>query len=305
MSGDSIPDSTGRKSSTALITTFITIHTFAWTTCLIMIITVFLSPAIHRQSTWVNLNISWIMACFVYAFLLPTGQLYNPDPQFGVCLFQAAAVYAVQSLVAGTMLALSLQVWWNIQRSKAGSPTMSTRHRDAILIIFPYIVPAIELIVIASYAGRNSQKVILTESGMFCGLTTPIPYRNWYQVSGSVGNALATMVRLAMFTLVGIVGVIFDRPWLNRVNILDLINPFDPSIVNILESLPPLAFVFIFGLQQDILRAWTGRFWRNNNDHTTSMSKISTADRSTTRISTECKNKRENAKKYNGYKVQG
>ncbi|KAJ3976627.1 hypothetical protein EV361DRAFT_258694 [Lentinula raphanica] len=287
-------DSTGRKSSTALITTFITIHTFAWTTCLIMIITVFLSPAIHRQSTWVNLNISWIIACFVYAFLLPTGQLYNPDPQFGVCLFQAAAVYAVQSLVAGTMLALSLQVWWNIQRSKAGSPTMSTRQRDAILIIFPYIVPAIELIVIASYAGRNSQKVILTESGMFCGLTTPIPgrisafysatlmilttcaqgllwqysYRNWYQVSGSVGNALATMVRLAMFTLVGIVGVI--------VNILDLINPFDPSIVNILESLPPLAFVFIFGLQQDILRAWTGRFWRNNNDHTTSMSKIST-----------------------------
>ncbi|KAJ3727866.1 hypothetical protein C8R42DRAFT_349156 [Lentinula raphanica] len=249
-------DSTGRKSSTALITTFVTIHTFAWTTCLIMIITVFLSPAIHRQSTWVNLN--------------------NPDPQFGVCLFQAAAVYAVQSLVAGTMLALSLQVWWNIQRSKAGSPTMSTRQRDAILIIFPYIVPAIELIVIASYAGRNSQKVILTESGMFCGLTTPIPgrisafysatlmilttcaqgllwqysYRNWYQVSGSV------------------VGVI--------VNILDLINPFDPSIVNILESLPPLAFVFIFGLQQDILRAWTGRFWRNNNDHTTSMSKIST-----------------------------
>ncbi|KAJ3784969.1 hypothetical protein GGU10DRAFT_434867 [Lentinula aff. detonsa] len=267
----------GRESSTALISAFVTIHTFSWTSCLIIVVTVVLSPNIRRQSTWINLNISWIIACFIYAFLLTTEQLYKTNPQPGVCLFQAAAVDAVSSLVAGAMLALALQLWYNL-RSNSVRPILAARQRDLLLIAMPYVVPLIEFFATLGYAVQHPQQVTLTESGMFCGLTTPIPgkisslysailmiptvsaqallwvysYQNWYKVSGNSGNALATMIRLGLFTLFGIVGVM--------VSIFNLTNQVNPSVVNILESLPPLSFVFIFGLQQDLLHTWM--FWR-------------------------------------------
>ncbi|KAF5392124.1 hypothetical protein D9757_003199 [Collybiopsis confluens] len=121
------------NASRSLIITFVTMHTFVWISCIVIMLTViFNSKSIHRQSTWVNLNLSWIIACFVFAFLLTTGQLITPNPNPDVCLFQAAGVNAVTSLwvtcslassrvardkieaimyrTAGTMLALALQV---------------------------------------------------------------------------------------------------------------------------------------------------------------------------------------------------
>ncbi|KAJ3932558.1 MAG: hypothetical protein NXY57DRAFT_1002410 [Lentinula lateritia] len=236
-------------------------HTFAWICCLIIIITVVFSPNINRQSTWINLNISWIIACFVFAFLLTTGQLYKTSPHPSVCLFQAAAVNAVSSLVAGTMLALSLQLWLNF-RFNSGNLT----------------VPLIQFLASLGYAGQHPQQVALTDSGMFCGFTDPIPgriasiysavlmiptasaqvllwrytYRNWYKISKNSRNDLITMIRLGLFTVFGIVGVI--------VSILNLTMQVNSSVVNILESLPPVCFVFIFGLQEDLFRAWM--FWR-------------------------------------------
>ncbi|KAJ4481188.1 hypothetical protein J3R30DRAFT_3700791 [Lentinula aciculospora] len=267
---------TERESSTALITTFVTMHTFAWTCCLIIITTVVFSPEIHRQSTWINLTISWIIACFVYAFLLTTGELYKANPNPGICLFQAVLVDAVSSLVAGMMLALSLQLWFNL-RSNPFKSTGTPQRRDTLLIVVPYVVPFIEFFATIGYAVQHPQEVALTKSGMFCGLTNPIfgrisfiysailmvptasaqavlwhySYWNWYKLSKNNRNALATMVRLGLFTVFGIVGVL--------VSLLDLTNQVDLSVVNILESLPPVSFVLIFGLQQDLFRAWI--FW--------------------------------------------
>ncbi|KAJ4476358.1 hypothetical protein C8J55DRAFT_606820 [Lentinula edodes] len=268
----------GRESFTALITTFVAMHTFAWICCLIIIITVVSSPNINRQSTWINLNISWIIACFVFAFLLTTGQLHKTSPHPSVCLFQAAAVNAVSSLVAGTMLALSLQLWLNFRFNSGNLTGMSSQQRDTLLIAMPYVVPLIEFLASLGYAGQHPQQVALTDSGMFCGFTDPIPgriasiysavlmiptasaqvllwrytYRNWYKISKNSRNDLITMIRLGLFTVFGIVGVI--------VSILNLTMQVNSSVVNILESLPPVCFVFIFGLQEDLFRAWM--FWR-------------------------------------------
>ncbi|KAJ3915423.1 hypothetical protein F5877DRAFT_81859 [Lentinula edodes] len=267
-----------RESFTAFITAFVAMHTFAWICCFIIIITVVFSPNINRQSTWINLNISWIIACFVFAFLLTTGQLYKTSPHPSVCLFQAAAVDAVSSLVAGTMLALSLQLWLNLRLNSGNLTGMSPQQRDTLLIVMPYVVPLIEFLASLGYAGQHPQQVALTDSGMFCGFTNPIPgriasiysailmiptasaqvalwhysYRNWYKISKNSRNDLVTMIRLGLFTVFGIVSVI--------VSILNLTMQVNSSVVNILESLPPVSFVFIFGLQQDLFRAWM--FWR-------------------------------------------
>jgi hypothetical protein len=119
------------------IAAFVTIHTFAWTCSSIIILTVVLSPNIQRLPTWINLNLSWIMACFVFAFLLTTGQLYEANPSPNICSFQAAAVNAIPSLIAGTTLALALQLWFNIHLLPAKRIcVISSRNRDLIVWSF-------------------------------------------------------------------------------------------------------------------------------------------------------------------------
>ncbi|KAE9399396.1 hypothetical protein BT96DRAFT_994015 [Gymnopus androsaceus JB14] len=272
--------SAGRESSVSLITAFVTMHTFAWICCSIIIITVILCPGkIHRQSTWINLNFSWIVACFIFAFLLTTGQLFKADPDPSICTFQAAAVNTVPSLIAGTMLAFTLQLWFNIHLNPNRTATiMSPRNRDKLLIIVPYVVPFIEFFASLGYALQNPHQVSLTDSGMFCGITNPIPgqfsaiysallmiptlfvqgilslyiYRNWYRFTANNRNTLGIIVRLAMFTFFGVIGIV--------VSLINLASPANSSEANILESLPPISFVFIFGFQEDIFRVWM--FWR-------------------------------------------
>ncbi|KIK65058.1 hypothetical protein GYMLUDRAFT_39463 [Collybiopsis luxurians FD-317 M1] len=262
-----------REQSSSLITAFVTMHTFVWISSIVIILTVILSPNIHRQSTWINLNLSWIITCFVFAFLLTSGQLFNANPDSNVCLFQAAGVNAVTSLTAGTMLALALQLWFNINPNSARRESRLARRRDILLITVPYIVPLIEFLASVGYAVQNRQEVVLTDSGMFCGMTNPtlrkisaiysavlmIPtvvflvllsvyvYRNRLQLSGTT-----IIIRFGLFILFGVVGTI--------ASVIDLTDQADSSVANILESLPPVSFVLIFGLQEDLLRVWM--FWR-------------------------------------------
>jgi len=183
--------------------------------------------------------------------------------------------------VAGTTLALALQLWLNVCPLPASRRicTISSRHHDLTLIVFPYVVPLIEFFSSLGYAARHPEQATLTNSGMFCGLNHSLPgkistiysallmiptvfvecmilqhiYRNWYKSSYNKGrDTFAMMIRFALFTLFGIVGVI--------VSVLNLTVEADSAVVNILESLPPMSFVFIFGLQEDLVHVWL--FWR-------------------------------------------
>lgn len=141
------------------------------------------------------------------------------------------------------------------------------------------MVPLIGFFSSFGYAVRHPEQATLTNSGMFCGLKHSLPgkistiysallviptvfvegmisqhiYRNWYKPSNKNGrDAFAMMIRFALFTLFGIVGVI--------VSVLNLTIEADSAVVNILESLPPMSFVFIFGLQEDLVQVWLS--WR-------------------------------------------
>jgi hypothetical protein len=267
--------------SASFIITFVTMHTFVWISCSIMILTVVFYSNKHPQPKWINLNFSWILACFVFAFLLTTGQLFEANPDPSICLFQAAGVNAVTTLTAGTTLAFALQLWFNVVLDSYSNPTrrqvISVRNRDVLLIVIPFIVPLLEFFVTLGYALRNPHRVVLTDSGMFCGLTNPIlgkisviystilmiptlvvqgllslyAYRSWSRGSGAGTVQAVTIVRLGVFIIFVVVGII--------VSVIKLISPSGSVVANILESLSPVSFALIFGLQRDFLRVWM--FW--------------------------------------------
>jgi hypothetical protein len=275
--GHTGPDSTA---SAWLIITFVTMHTFVWTSGSIMILTVIFSSKVQRHPTWINLNFSGILTCFVFAFLLTTGQLYETNPEPKICMFQASGVNAVIPLFTGTMLALVLQLWFNAVFDSNSTPRrqlVSVRDRDVILIVIPYIVPLIEFFATLGYALRNPHSVVLTDSGMFCGSTNPILgkisviystiimvptliiqgfllfyiYRTRGRNSHSGPVQVATVIRFGVFLIFVVVSVILS--------VKSLIRPGSTVVANMVELLAPVSFVFIFGLQGDFLRAWM--FW--------------------------------------------
>lgn len=73
-------------------------------------------PTVHRRTTWYGLVTSWIIYSTSYLLLL--GRQTGPEPPFGLCICQAALIYAAPSLyVTPVIFAQCLhfpQVWyWN------------------------------------------------------------------------------------------------------------------------------------------------------------------------------------------------
>lgn len=66
----------------------------------IMALTAIFSRSTPRHATWLNFAFSWIVSAVSYTLLFFSGQLEKPEPDFGVCLAQAALVYAAPPLYA-------------------------------------------------------------------------------------------------------------------------------------------------------------------------------------------------------------
>lgn len=61
-----------------------------------VILTAWLSPRVRRTSTWFSFVLSWVLSSVAYFILM--GQQTGPPPNAGVCLFQAALIYATPAL---------------------------------------------------------------------------------------------------------------------------------------------------------------------------------------------------------------
>jgi hypothetical protein len=62
----------------------------------IVVVTAWLSPRIYRTSTWYSFMGSWMFFCLSYFVIV--GQQVGAEPDFGVCLTQAALIYSAAPL---------------------------------------------------------------------------------------------------------------------------------------------------------------------------------------------------------------
>jgi hypothetical protein len=65
----------------------------------LVVATAHLSSKVHRSGLWFRHMIAWII--YSITFLLLVGHQLDPNPPFGVCVVQAAFVYAAPTLYVG------------------------------------------------------------------------------------------------------------------------------------------------------------------------------------------------------------
>jgi hypothetical protein len=63
--------------------------------CAVLLTAIF-SSKVQRTATWFSFINAWIFSCLGHLVLL--GQQTGPQPEFGLCLFQAAVIYAAAPL---------------------------------------------------------------------------------------------------------------------------------------------------------------------------------------------------------------
>ncbi|KAJ8075080.1 hypothetical protein PM082_019407 [Marasmius tenuissimus] len=263
--------------SEALIPLFIAIHTFVWIGSGIITLTAILSPNIRRHPTWFNLKLSWILACFSAALLFTTGQLYKPKPIFWICLVQAAAVYSIPFLTAGSSLSLAIYLYLVVRgRENGGGGGGRWKDHVVVLLVYvPYILPSIAFFSVLSTGLVDPTNIGLSNNWMVCGMRGPaalgqaskfctvtilistiiiegITITSVFKRGRTV--LISTLIRLSIFSMFGVFGTVISF-WFAR-----LTSPYQTALGNVLASVPPLSFIFLFGLQKDIVEAWA--FWR-------------------------------------------
>ncbi|KAJ8075077.1 hypothetical protein PM082_019404 [Marasmius tenuissimus] len=267
-------ESLSYQGSGVLVPLFITIHTFVWIGSSLILLTAALSPNIRRHPTFVSQKLSWILACFSYALLFTTGQLYKLEPTFWICLVQAAAVYSVPILTTGTSLSLAIYLYLVVK----GKEGKGGKIRTVALICVPYILPSTAFFSVLSMGQADRSSVGFSSNRMVCGmrglgvlgLTSDVCVAiilvpsiiiqsltiiSVYEHRYSYGNTiLPTLIRLSVFTTFGVFGTII-RFWSSR-----LTSPHETALGNVLTSILPLSYILLFGLQKDIVEAWA--FWR-------------------------------------------
>ncbi|KAF9034437.1 hypothetical protein BDZ89DRAFT_1130655 [Hymenopellis radicata] len=250
-------------------------HTFGWIGSLSLLLTVICSSAVNRHLTWMNLNFSWIIACFAAALLLTSGQLFKDTPNSSICLIQSSTMLAVPSLTAGTTLSF---LWIEIKCRAQDRKAATSFQWDAALALMPFIFPFVFLVIGFTNGYQNPSSVILAPSKMAC-INTNMPtasqvtiayctalmvptvvlsflvnlevYRHWKET-------LAKMIRLAVFMFFSLIAVVINVIVASGANFGTAY-----GVPNILVSLAPVSYVLVFATQKDIISAWM--FWRRRN----------------------------------------
>ncbi|KAJ7151234.1 hypothetical protein C8R46DRAFT_495637 [Mycena filopes] len=255
----------------------------------------------RRHASWLNFMITWIISCSSYLFLMrePMGR----QPDHTACLIQAALIFSVPILTAGATIALVIHVYMTL-RSLLVIPTNrpGTSWGTAALVIGPY-VPAWAMFAFALRLGLDDPSLVYRPpDGTYCSFRTSVPgrvsailvaitmilcfaveiviFRNlrraWGTLQKDNQSAIAIMIRVLAFTLVGMLSIMCGSVtlWLScftnrrfRLSLVLLVLPYDGAAFNIVIAMLPVFSVLIFGTQKDIFAAWTSGFRKRGRPH--------------------------------------
>ncbi|KAJ7431779.1 hypothetical protein B0H11DRAFT_2128769 [Mycena galericulata] len=246
----------------------------------LIVATAYFSPTVHRSELWFRHIIAWIV--YSAAFLLLIGHQEGSNPPFGLCLFQAALIYAVPTFptlsafcfVADLYIRLSSVVY----KKRKIRPALKK-----FLVNFPLVVLLgvfIEVLVLVQDPGIVGWE----SSHLYCHVATSEPslisggiivatgllifpleiwiavvlYRNWLSFRGARGQDqqlfLTMFIRIVLFTVISMLGV--------GLSSLSIGSPNAPKPywTRLVLTIVPIIAALTFGSQEDIMRSWI--FWR-------------------------------------------
>ncbi|KIK58554.1 hypothetical protein GYMLUDRAFT_245971 [Collybiopsis luxurians FD-317 M1] len=100
------------------------------------------NQTVNRSLMWFNFSVSWIISCFSFCLLFFEGKQFHMDepPSFGLCLTQAALVYASSPLTGATTFTLLFDVWFtfHVATTNTSSSFCQRRGIRILLLWLPY-----------------------------------------------------------------------------------------------------------------------------------------------------------------------
>ncbi|KAJ3746363.1 hypothetical protein DFH05DRAFT_938939 [Lentinula detonsa] len=278
-------DQTSSSSNHAFFLVFVVFQLIGLAGSILMLLTVCISKTVKRRWSWINFVFTWIVSCTSYSLLVRGPMNWQPD--YPLCLTQAALVYTVPTLTASASLALVIQVLISVRAFAAPNPTgeaATNDRRNALLhrlytllmVSLPYIAGTGMFAVSLVIGLKDRETVIREPGGFYCNMLNPIPGklsavivavimliclclsitisiilgRNWRAFSSDAHAPLATVLRVLCFSAFSVVAVV-----------LGLLFFFTPRGkhgpgLQITLAIIPVAAVLVFGSQTDLVRSW-------------------------------------------------
>ncbi|KAF8169110.1 hypothetical protein K438DRAFT_238677 [Mycena galopus ATCC 62051] len=247
--------------------------------------TAHLSSTVHRSGLWFRHIISWII--YSASFLLLVGNQFTPTPPFGLCMVQAALIYAAPTLptLSGVCFVVDLSI------SLSSAIYGKTKMRPALskfLLVSPqivYVLVFFEVLLVVQEPGI----VVRDVDHLYCHITSPIPTlvsasivictgivivpleiwiavlvcRNWdtFRRSnlrmGDPHTSLTMLIRVALYTVMSLTGV-----GLGSISLASTSVPYWQLVLPIV----PFLAAITFGTQTDLMRCYA--FWRKSEAET-------------------------------------
>ncbi|KAJ2914167.1 hypothetical protein MD484_g6228, partial [Candolleomyces efflorescens] len=222
------------------VTAFIVLEMIGLCGTALMLFTALVGRDVVRHFTWFSFVFSFLVSTTSYLLLFFAGQLYNRTPPYALCLTQAALIYAVPSFNAGNTLALVGQLYFNVQSQMGEGRQRTQKIWGTALLLFPYCY-FWAMVIACLVIGSTHKSAVLGPfvGGSYCFLGVPAPakisaitvailllptialevsigrmlYKNWLVLRHQNHFPLNTVIRILVFTAVGILviglGVVF------------------------------------------------------------------------------------------------
>ncbi|KAF9468025.1 hypothetical protein BDZ94DRAFT_1246979 [Collybia nuda] len=246
---------------------------------LLVLVPALLSSRIKRSRSWFGVLATWMLYSATY--LLLVGRQLNPEPPYGLCILQAALVYATTPMCSVATTCFSIDFF--LQLSTVLYKGRRIDHRVTnLLFLFPWALGAMvfmeALLVVHDaslvkpnqfYCHIDSSVPTITNLVLFfASIFVIIPFhvytglilhRNWTifkQICHTNARiAVWTTIKLSIFTLVVVLAVILSSVLTARVDSgEDVTSEWRIAVI----TLPTFSAVCL-GFQQDILNTWW--FW--------------------------------------------
>ncbi|TFK53776.1 hypothetical protein OE88DRAFT_1280658 [Heliocybe sulcata] len=239
-----------------------------------------LFSAVHRQSTWINFCVAWIVSALSYLLLLPFGEVNDLEPNPALCMTQAALVYGAPVVASYATLSLIVQLFINVYNHlrEPGDPPKGLTIKIFWLLVCPWILYAIIIVDALEQGLLHMDKV---QRGLaFCYVSTNVP--------GRISAGLTALALLVTVSLEVVVVVVLYRRWrlyrslpVTKVPPLEMLVRVaaftvfafvaiclagllvtirvDSYVDQLILAVMPVAAFLSLGINKDILSVWTQR----------------------------------------------
>ncbi|KAE9393241.1 hypothetical protein BT96DRAFT_228795 [Gymnopus androsaceus JB14] len=258
-----------------LFTLFIVLQLFGLVGMIIILLTASVSSLVKkRHLSWSNFTATWIFSCTSYSLLV--GAPITWQPEYALCLTQAALVYTVPTLTACSTLALVVQILITVRSIATTSPensgTVSHRWSKFVLFVFPYLFAGGMFALSLTIGLKDRSVVTRAPGGFYCNMTNALP--------GKLSAIIVTVIMIICVCLDVYICVILRRHWHNDLQaslatvmrvlvfsafsvvaiVLGLFFFFMPRSkhgpgLELVLALIPFAAVLVFGTQTDLVRS--------------------------------------------------